>query len=147
MSSLFQRKLVGLSVAAILLLAIGTPWFVGQMAAQHGEHGMAGCPLMMGKASICPMQLADHIALWRNLFATALPQITGQLLLIIVVSGLPVWLALLQRAWLLERVKRNAVSIWLQYLRQHPRANPYGTILWAFARGILHPKIYPAVNV
>mgnify|MGYP001620153127 CR=1 FL=1 len=140
-----RPALIAGSAVAVFLFAVAMPWYVGRMASEHTGHGMVGCPLVMGQAAICPMNLVDHLALGRYLLAAVPPPAVAAFLLAAIVL-LPWWLVWRQRDWLKEFVKRRfAVYRW-RAVRLLPRMRSTGTLEWALARGILHPKIYPADN-
>lgn len=134
------------AAVAVIAMSVGMPWYVGRMVAseQAGHGGMVGCPLMFDSAAICPMQLNDHLAHWRQLMTAVVPPLAAWLL-VAALSCLSIWL-ILRRDWLLDRVKRK-FSVF-RYLDAHrsPRTSFVGTLEWALSRGILHPKIYPADN-
>lgn len=88
---------------------------------------MPNCPLMGGIASVCQMNIVEHLAGWQRLFTVALSIMVG--------LGLLLWrsLARLEDYYLLIKrfsLKKNYIYKIFNYLMR------------VFSSGILHPKIY-----
>lgn len=139
MAFLLRRIFIGLYAAAFLTVAVGTPWYYSHLMRSHTGHssqGMVGCPLVMGKTTFCPMNLADHLSLWRSSFTAPLP-----LSLYAAAVVLALWWNRWNRRRWRERWRLAAVR-WRPYWQKLSRLPMLAEYLrQAFAAGILHPKV------
>lgn len=128
------KKLVitGVTLAVIILLA-------GREISLANMGHMADCPLMGNMSSMCEMNILNHMALVKLLFAT-LPHLA-------VVSVL--FVAFLF-TWTFREYFFNTLQFQKQKFRQKLRENfllkLYNYLLELFAQGILHPKVYQYVR-
>lgn len=99
------------------------------------EHNMSGCPFMKGASSLCPTDVVEHFAFWKNMFL-ALP-------VIMLVAGV-VFIALASQRRLRRLMLFNHSPSLI--LRWRSRKNNLGHIVYfieyLFSRGILHPKLF-----
>ena len=119
-----------LTLAGVSILGVG-------MGMRHGEEPpdrqMMGCIFMNEPAAACPMTIAEHIGKWRETFLAVLT--SDVLFLIIFLAVAPV-------------VKKIAVLLsslpmaYQLYRRDHPNLRIFTPLFLAFARGILHPRLY-----
>ena len=128
------------SALVLLIVSVGGPLHAATMPTDH--HGqMVGCPLMLGKATLCPMNLGAHLALWRTMFIAVLPLVLGGAAVI-----LWLWLDGLRnppgREGLLFRVRKRSVFHHRGYVMEELTAQALHFVRRALATGVLHPKIY-----
>ncbi len=119
---------------AVLLLAV---FGAHQGMTIDGMGVMGSCALMGAPAAMCPMGVLEHAAAFRALFAPV-PEAFALLLAIVL---------LVYAAWR-QGSSMSDVSRRLVRARQLVRDPSFGLFLplrVAFARGILHPKIYSAI--
>lgn len=113
------------------IFGIGSGW--GMQMDQNG--GMRDCVFMRGGAhGLCPMQMSDHVTDWRRLFGYA-PQTELFIIVFTVMFGIAVvaWLTLFSTPLLLR-------FLWYERAKVHQRF--FAPLRFAFARGIVQPKIY-----
>lgn len=99
------------------------------------EGNMSNCPFMVSQISICQMTIDEHIRYWQTIVTSIVQQQSGTLL----------GLLALALFFALERCTHRDHQ-------ERPRAKPlygyhylhklFSYLLWAFADGVLHPKIY-----
>ena len=131
MSAYRPRGFIGSIFLLTLILGASFGGFVsaGMMTA---DGRMQDCPYM-GTSGYCPMDIAAHLAGWQQLFATTLERSHSSgpfpslalLFLIPFFIGLLVYVRPRQR--ILERWRTLAL---------------YDPLQLAFARGLIHPKLY-----
>lgn len=99
------------------------------------EHNMTGCPFMKGATSLCPTDVVEHFAFWKNMFL-ALP-------IIMLVAGI-VFIALAYQKRLRRLMLFNHSPSLIPGWRS--RKNNFEHIVYfigyLFSQGILHPKIF-----
>ncbi|MDP3727706.1 MAG: hypothetical protein Q8R35_03670 [bacterium] len=119
------------------LAAVLGAWHSFDMGTQaNGE--MSGC-LFMGNDMLCRMSITEHIASWQSVL-TALPHRASGLLLVIFLAAV---LLFLRFAFRLPLIPSLLHAARLLPPVDHYIADP---LIRAFARGILHPKIYDAAR-
>lgn len=127
------RALIGVTLFAFLfgLYSIGAGW--GMSMDQNGN--MQDCIFMgANQQGLCPMQISDHITDWRLLFGS-LPRTELFIIVFTVMFGIAVVAGLTPFSTpLLLRF------LWYERARVHQRF--FAPLQFAFARGIVHPKIY-----
>lgn len=135
--------IVSVGIVAAFAVTVGGPWYALHIIGNH-DGGMAGCPFSE-TPSLCPMNVLTHLTLWRLTLASLAPRTLGLLVvsLLLVVVG---WLGWRRRRWLLERVKWRDRCLRYLVWRTPPDVER-GTLRWALADGILHPKIFPSVTL
>ena len=98
-----------------------------------GDTMQQGCPYM-GETGYCNMNVSEHLASWQQLFSTTLEHFSTRTLLpplLFTLFAAPFFARLLVR----RRTKRPLLERW----RSRELFDPLQP---AFARGILHPKLY-----
>ena len=98
--------------------------------------GMSDCPFMSHEEVICPMNLADHIAVWKSAFSSVAPTIT----LLLAVAGTVVLLASVAPN-LLRRFVHSPPPL-ARWIREKIYTFYHRPLQELFSRGILNPKLY-----
>ncbi len=133
----FLALTIATALGGILLLSILA------YAPVHSPHGHTvplthgDCPFMGHEESICPMNLLEHLSLLEDIFAAGTPSLPTLLLLVgalLLASVIPTKRRLLHKEP--ERVR------W-RWLRTRSYTFGRSALQEHFARGILHPKIFP----
>ncbi len=136
------RVLPLLVAAAVFTVTVGGPWY--PLHLPMGEHGgtTVGCPLA-GTVTLCPVNVVAHLTMWRGVMTAVVPAVVGSLLAVVLLVAAG-WL-IEQWRWLIVHVRKRRAWKGRWYQRQHPLRVVGNHLRQAFADGILHPKIYPAV--
>lgn len=122
--------LVATFVLSLLTMSFGgvlTAWTMSM-----DSSAMQDCPYM-GETGYCAMDISEHLASWQNLFTTTLERVSP-------LSLLPL-LTLFVLAYFF-------VDLLVRKRRERPLVERFRTrelfdpLRLAFARGIIHPKIY-----
>lgn len=101
------------------------------MTMQDGT--MQNCPFM-GVSALCTMSIADHLAQWQDMFASIVSPITTVILLLLI--ALSIFLGFIEDF----RIHKRPL---IKFVSHHQReAQIFDTLRLAFARGLIHPKIY-----
>ncbi|MBU6501088.1 MAG: hypothetical protein KGJ89_03095 [Patescibacteria group bacterium] len=98
----------------------------------HGN--MASCPLMNGTASICRMNIMEHLSAWGLLSAAVIPNVIPLLLLFTFLFS--------NVSRKLDRDDHREEKVFLYNKNQIFINRIFNPILFALSRGILHAKIY-----
>ncbi len=118
-----------------LILLIAMVIFGLNASMNMDSHGnMVSCPLMNGNASICRMNIVEHLSAWQSLSAAVMPN---------VISLLLVFTFLLMS--ISSKIGENdhyAAKNFLRNKNQNFIALLFNPILLALGRGILHTKVY-----
>ena len=127
------------SSKVLVAIAIFTFLVVGIFGIFHNmdmssKGQMANCPFM-GVTAICNMTPFEHIAVWQNMFTSIPQQSTVLALLSLLLS-----LALARLLHLHLPRDANEVLQRVSYFHRGPRV--FDPLRLAFARGIIHPKIF-----
>lgn len=137
-----RAAIVSVGIVAAFAVTVGGPWYALHIIGNH-DGGMAGCPFSE-TPSLCPMNVLTHLTLWRLTLASVAPRALGLLMIPLLLLAV-CWRGWRRRSWLLELVKWRDQC--LRYLVWRSRSDQWRDPLrWAFATGILHPKIYPSVT-
>lgn len=96
---------------------------------------MDDCPFMLHEESICPMDFADHIYIWKSVFVGVLPTILTiiSILSLVVIKVRFIWELVLQKA--------KTPAIRRQY-REATYSFLYRPLQEMFSSGILNPKLH-----
>ena len=99
---------------------------------------MTSCPFMNDSMSICPMTVAEHVAIWNSTFMATSKNSLMQLLLSVV------GLVLVGVAFsnLFQNLKNIFVSRFRRYNIDHPDTALFNYLALMIARGIIQPKLY-----
>ncbi len=127
----FARFLLGFALIAFLSVTfLGMPQMMMGME-KRSDGTMSGC-MFSGKAEVCAMTFAEHLANWQAMFTTTAPQkmLAFVSLLLLVV----VFVALFLFSYYTTR--------WRLYIKQNPNLSLFNPLREAFSQGILNPKIY-----
>ncbi len=123
-------------VALLLFLSLVNASIFGiTMGMEHdsGQMQMVGCMFMSGPDAMCPMTISEHINKWRDTF---LAIFSNNILLIF---GLALAAAVVIKTFsALAKISQS----YFYYHRDHPNISLFLPLRYAFARGILHPRIY-----
>jgi hypothetical protein len=99
---------------------------------------MTPCAFMANGASVCPMSVADHVSEWEGLFAPIAEFFNGNdfgaALAFAFTAFFVFWEFFVRDR---ERQKRKRI-----YAAAHFRLRPPHFLVYAFSRGILHPRLY-----
>ena len=124
--------------AKILLIFFLGSMFVSlfHMSSMDMHAGMSDCPFMSHEEVICPMNLTDHIAVWKSVFSSVAPTLT----LLFAIAGTAVLLASVAPN-LLRRFVHSPplIAIWI---REKIYTFYYRPLQELFSKGILNPKLY-----
>lgn len=106
----------------------------------NGE--MLNCPLMNGSASLCQMNVFEHISQWQKLFTV----IQGENLFLLFLASL---VFIHVASFVITKRARDKQK--LQRLRNYfywykPEIKLFDKLLAAFSQGIINPKIYRAIS-
>jgi len=133
MARLTRIKLVT-SLLAVFLLVSSIFGLVVVMEKMETEAGMimVGCPYASGHEGLCPMAVADHLAVWRQMFAL-LPTVVFVLLALAAVFSY-------------SCRSRAAEDDFLESWRGHRRRlfirKLFDDLARSLAAGIIHPRLY-----
>ncbi len=117
-------------IASLLGGILGIAHF-GMTMGEDGKMSMVDCPFMNG-SSICNMTPIDHVALWQQMFTAIVQQlnILALLLLFVIISR-----------YFLGGASTYC-EIGLDFSSKRYRERVFDPLRLAFARGILHTKVY-----
>jgi len=122
----------------LLMFFLGTMFFslFHMSMGMDMSGGMDDCPFMAHEEVICPMNLMDHIGVWKSVFASVAPTFT----LLLAVAGVAVFVASIAPN-LLRRVQYASPPV-CRWLQTRIYNFSYRTLQELFSNGILHPKLY-----
>lgn len=123
-----KNAVLSLFLVVIVMMNIGG-FLSSQMMMEDGT--MHSCPYM-GVTALCNMSLLEHMSQWQQMFTTTVQHITTGPLLQLMVLVI-VWVYLKQ--FLYSRTERFLP-------RSRYRERSFDPLRLAFARGILHTKVY-----
>lgn len=145
MRSYFVHKIY---ISTFLLLAGGIAFvLMGTLGMYHAtgmemnDHTKTGGCLFIGTATICKMNIFEHIASLQSMLS-AIPQAIS------VVPSLALILstmALISRYFFWSLPRKKIISR-RAYFLEHPYIHFSNALKQAFSAGILHTKIYKSVN-
>ena len=122
----------------ILLFLLGT-MFVSLFHLSMGM-GMMGdttdCPFMSHEETVCPMNLADHIGAWKDVFLSVIPGLT----LILAAAVTAIFVAPIAPNLLLKTQYTSPPLH--RYLQIRTYTFSYRPLQELFSNGILNPKLY-----
>ena len=120
----------------LLFMAISMAGLGMSMMTDAQGH-MGNCPLMNGLSSICKMNVFEHLASWQSLFVSLAPNILNLSLALFS-------LALIFVAFIFSDESPQNIRLESSSLPRE-QVSLFNPLRIAFARGILHSKIYNAV--
>ena len=130
--SLMRRQFIGLMLLAVLVsMTIGGVLSSEMMMDEDGM--MHDCPFM-GVAAICNMSPLEHLSEWQTMF-TATSQQFGTAVLLLLLILVLLW----SFATDLSPPKQSSIPIVSLYSKRERIFDP---LRLAFARGIIHPKVF-----
>lgn len=100
------------------------------------HHEMHDCPFMAHERSFCPIDLENHLSVWKVLLASVLPSFLTLFILFGSVTCITPNLHHLYR-----KLIRYVYIRYLQYIH-YPPTYAYHFLQDYFSQGILHPKLY-----
>ncbi len=115
---------------SLLLAFVGAALFGVLVSFSSSEmgHTMSDCPFVKGQATLCPMSLFSHITHWLQTFLAIVPFFIFALLLMLAAAVI---------------IRRDRIPISSSPPRSISRIFSWVPPLqFAFAKGILHPKLY-----
>lgn len=98
--------------------------------------GMSDCPFMAHEEVVCQMNFADHVGVWKSIFASFVPT----LVTLLAVTGVAVLLVSLAPN-LLKRFQWPPVPP-LSQVNKKLFSFSYRPLQELFSNGILHPKLF-----
>lgn len=129
MTALFDKKLVFLVLIAILLaMTVGGAYTAQSMDGDMMHH----CPFM-GVPALCGMSPLAHLVEWQLMFTAVLQQMTVSLLLLL-------FAVVITWQYRREMYVPERTETLLPRLRDPERI--FDPLRLAFARGIIHPKVF-----
>lgn len=139
-SDIIRIMSLGNKILAVLLLVL----FMSTMffSLFHLSMGMdmsaetSGCPFMSHEETICPMNLADHIGAWKDVFLSAVPSLA-----LFLFAATSVVFLISTAPNLLHKVRRT-VSVFYKYIRELTYTFLYRLFQELFSGGILNPKLF-----
>lgn len=131
MNLVLRQKLV-LGLLILAFLVIGNAGMVSTGMEMH-EGQMQNCPFM-GITAICNMNPIEHMAAWQSLFAAIAPQLT--------IIGLLLLLSLLLIRRILHDFLKRRPLIKRSSFYYSREVEVFDNLRLAFARGLIHPKIF-----
>lgn len=136
------------SKKAKILLAMGLLAFVmvavvgmGNDMRTNKNGDMESCIFLTSKVMLCKMGPLEHINLWQKMFTTLPAELGLTLVLLAMLTVLSFVIG--KTVPMLSAIKTFALQ--KLYLRQHIELPIFNPLRVAFAKGILHPKIYETV--
>jgi len=137
MRKLARIKIIA-SLSALLLVFMSVFGLALVMEKMESQAGMAmvGCPYASEHEGFCPMRASEQLAAWQQLF-TAEP------------TTVFLWLVLAVVFFFLDRglkVAGQRFCAWRRYRRRLFIRQFFDDLARALSKGIIHPKIYPAVK-
>ena len=128
-------KIVGTLFVVVFVFVITFGITMGMAPRENGA--MSGCPLMSGAASLCEMNVAEHLSRWHELFAAILGR-SGTLLITLLLGLIAFPVQLRRKDETEPRLEKSGIILRRGALP--PRLNDH--LHRALSAGILHPKIY-----
>jgi len=98
--------------------------------------GMTDCPFMSHEEVVCPMNLVDHIGVWKSVFLSVLPNIT----LFLLIAGVATFIVSVAPN-LLQKIQYTSLPLSI-YLQSKTPTFLYRPLQEMFSNGILHPKLF-----
>ena len=123
------------AVAVLLLFAGVSILGVGMSMMTDAQGHMSNCPFMTGTGSICQMNVVDHLSHWQALF-TALSPTNSSVSFILLLALAFIAFTFGLRLWRTDKTQITSVF----YRQTTPIL--FNPLRMAFAKGVLHPKIY-----
>lgn len=125
------RLVLALSTVALFLVVSIFGLHATMMT--DGQGNMRNCPLMNGIASVCRMDVFEHLANWQTLFVATVSPLAALLSVLFLVLTFP-----LRSVRELHSLGKN----FSRFSREDFEPNLFNHIQIALRRGILHPKLY-----
>ena len=144
--TLVNKKLgeIMLVLTVILFLWVSIFGLLSHMNVMKMEGATDGCLFgLTGETQVCPMNLSEHLSIWKEMF-TSLPQNIG-LLGLLILAVVFIIIFTISKKFLFELYLRAAHRLKL-YIKQNPQINIFNYLREVFSSGILNPKIYTLVN-
>jgi hypothetical protein len=132
------NKLFALTALFCLVGFFGTGAFVLLASMTMSTDGlMADCPFMQHGATLCPMGVSGHLALWQSFSAVILNQETLvflalTFLVVLIILGVKKVMAGYSPPWQHWRNEKN----------REPESKLFNFLLPALARGVIQPRIF-----
>lgn len=133
-----KRVIAGLTVLSFFLAGIlAVNFYMSEM----GHEMLVGCPYTEDSSSMCPMNLGDHLGIWKQNFTSFIPELSKILIVSLFLAFTPVaLLVLFIRYFPLIRYLGDFENKNLHF-------KLFDWILLSLRRGILEPKIYAEVKI
>ena len=106
------------------------------MSSMDMHAGMSDCPFMSHEEVICPMNLTDHIAVWKSVFSSVAPTLT----LLLAIAGTAVLVASI--APNLIRRFTQSPPLLVRWIKEKIYTFYHRPLQELFSNGILNPKLY-----
>jgi len=129
-----MKVIAGITLAFVLGTMFVSLFHMASAMEMRG--GMSNCPFMAHKEVICPMDLADHIGMWKNVFMATIPPLE---LLLVVVAAI-VFVATAAPHLLVPR--GIPILLFFKRLRERIYTYTYRPMQDLFSNGILNPKLF-----
>lgn len=128
-----------LGILLVLLVLLLTSIFgLGIIMGSTQDGEMAGCPLTSGPASMCQMNVIEHISYWQQLFTAKVSDINSLILWLLTILFVLTFPSLYIRNK--DRTPLD-LSFYL-YNKSKPQTHLFNYLNLLFSKGILQPKIY-----
>ena len=120
------------ALSMLLLFVAVSILGLGMSMMTDGQGHMANCPLMVGTASLCSMNIFEHLSRWQSIFTTLVP------------TSLTLLLALSALSLIILRTGASSRFLFnnKRFILHQIIAGSFNPLRLALSRGILHPKIY-----
>lgn len=122
-----------ISLVAVCLLMFVYLGIAYSSMRMNGLDNMPACPFM-GEMGMCQMTPVEHLAAWQSMFTSTLPPFVALALLMLI----SLFAFGLQVEFLVPKKQPDQRPAY----RGPPNANIFDPLKRAFARGIVHPKIF-----
>ena len=134
-----MRKTMKGFLLIIMLISLGVFALFGMYMPMQEEGGTTPCPWMAGDTTLCVMDIAAHLETWQGILSV--PFAMGMSLMMLMMVG--VLLLRLNARMLPVLIRSKKIGLPQQSVLWHAaEISITHTILQAFSRGILHPKIF-----
>ena len=135
-----RKILIGhIVLFSILFISLFGLNMYGSMGSQLGIIKMSSCPYMQDGASICGMNILEHIQIWQNTFRV-LPMRSLVLLVMLLVYVFFTITFLMKKPR--ELLERQYLLKLRYYQRKHQDKLLFNKLAFSYSQGILNSKLY-----
>lgn len=130
-----------ITLSALAMLFVVSAFGPSMSMPMDTQGRMSNCPFSLGTASMCPMNFAQHIGYWQQLFASTIP-VNGALaflILFVILSFGIFWQSLI------NDTSQKSLPTRL-HKEWNARLKLFNPLILLFSDGILNSKVYAFSN-